>query len=519
MRTPLRPVGVFWLAFAVFAAIASCWALATPVLSVPDESAHVIKAVAQVRGELIGYRVSGERQLVMDLPPEFAFDPRTMCFVYNSNVDGSCGVELGDPGGSARAASWVSAYNPLYYYLVGWPSLFLGGSAGVYAMRLVSGLLGALLFAAAAMAGVASLRARWMPAALAFAGAPMVVYLTGAVNPNGFEILSALALTVGLLRLLGTFGGPDRDAFSLPRSLLWTIVVVSSICLANARALGPLWLVVIVGLCLLATGWRATRALFTTRSTYLWLAPVAVGVLFSIGWTLAGGSLSGQAEKSDAPLVGAGFLPAAAFMLRHTPALVTQALGYFGWFDAPLPEQAFWPVVAAVAVFIVLAFVTARRRELITLTTAVLVAGMLPVAVQSYSAHQTGVIWQGRYGLFVYLAVFVLAGWALSRGGGERVGFLTSRVTWTIGALLWLFSNAAFVLVLRRYVTGNGVPIGAMFKDPQWQPPLGWLTLAVLFALCSAAFFVSLALLARRPEAGAGPVPAERPLPGLASTR
>lgn len=505
MPSPLRPRRVFWLAFALFAAMTVCWALATPIFSVPDENAHAVKAVAQVHGELIGHRIDGERQLVMDLPSGYSYSQQLLCFVFHPETPGNCGAELGEPGGALRASTWVSAYNPLYYYLVGWPSLLLNGSAGVYAMRIVSGVLGAVFFALAAMAGMASRRARWLPAGLAFAGLPMVVYLTGAVNPNGFEALSALALGVGLLRLLESFDTERFDPPRISRGTLWSVVAVSAVALANARALGPLWLVVVVALCFVATGWRSVRTLFSTRASYLPLALIAVAGVFSIGWTLVGGSLSGQAEKSDAPLVGAGILPAAAFMVRHTPAFLTQALGYFGWFDAPLPGQVFWPAIAALALVLALAFTSARRRDLVTLIVAVAVAALLPVAVQSYSAHQTGVIWQGRYGLFLYLAVLAIAGWVLSRRGGERIDFLAPRITWVVSALLWTFVNLAFVLVLRRYVIGNDVPIGGMFKDPQWQPPLGWIALVVLFAVCSAAFFSFIGVLSI-PKT---PIPAE----------
>ncbi|UAJ80566.1 DUF2142 domain-containing protein [Leifsonia sp. ZF2019] len=510
MPRVLRPVRVFWIAFALFAALAGCWALATPVLSVPDENAHVVKAVAQVHGELIGHRVPDQRQLVMDLPQGYAYTQQVLCFAFHPAQSGDCGAELGDAGGSVEVATWVSAYNPLYYYVVGWPSLFIDGNAGVYAMRIVSGLVGALFFAWAAQAAIATVRARWMPAALLFGALPMVVYLTGAVNPNGFEALSAFALAMALLRLL-EHHDPGYPVPLLSRRSLWIVVTVSSIALANARALGPLWLVVVVGLCLFAVGWTAVKNLFVARSSWLWLALIAAGGLFSLLWTLGGGSLSGQAEKSDAPLVGAGFLPAAAYMVRMIPTFAVQTLGYFGWFDTPLPGYALWPAVAAVTLLVVLAFVTARRREVLTLAVTGAVVVLLPIVVQAYSARQTGIIWQGRYGLFLYLTAFAIAAWALSRRGGERVDFLAPRITWTMSALLWVFVNLSFVLVLRRYVTGLDVPIGGLFKDPQWQPPLGWFVLAALYALVSAALMAYLARLSQRAAPTATLV--ERPEP------
>ncbi len=494
-----RPWLVFVLAFALYAALASVWALASPVFAVPDENAHAVKAIAQVRGELVGHREPGVRQLVMDLPPEYAYTPQLLCFATHPEVPGDCGVEVGTTQGSDWSATWVSTYNPLYYYLVGWPSLLFGGPAGIYAMRLASALLGAVLFAWAVQAGMASARSRFLPIGLAFLALPMVVYLTGAINPNGTEILAAAALVPALLRLLESHD-PEAPPPGLPRWYLWLIVTVSAILLANVRALGPLWLLIVVALCLLAVGWSPVRRLFTTPRSYVWLAIIAVGGLFSLGWTLSGGSLSGQAEAGDAPIVGAGFVQGAVYMVRATPTFATQALGYFGWFDAPLPGYAFWPVIAALAVLIVLAFTASRRRDVLTLGAAAVAAFVVPVVVQAYSVHQTGVIWQGRYGLFLDVTVLLLAAWVLSRGEGDRLAFLSGRLTVVVGALVALFAWLSLFFVLRRYVIGNAKPIGAMFKDPQWQPPLGWFALLVAFGVLSAAFVVFLWWLGRTAE-------------------
>jgi hypothetical protein len=467
------------------------WALASPIFSVPDENAHAAKAIAQVRGEAIGHREPGVRHLVVDVPPEFSFSPQIQCFVYHPETPATCGVELGDPGGTDWAATWVSTYNPIYYYVVGWPTFFWGGSVGIYAMRIVSGLVGAAFLAWGFQAAMASARARWMPVGIAFAATPMVLYLNGAINPNGIEIAAAIALWAALLRLLERFTGPDETNLrALPVWHLWAIVTLSSVALANARALGPLWLVVIVGVCFSAVGLRAVRRLFAKPSSYWFLSVIAMGGLFSLVWTLSGGSLSGQAEKSDAPLVGASFLTGFSYMIRTIPAFLKQSFGYFGWFDAPLPEYVDWIVIAAFAALVVLAFSAVRRRGVMSLGVVALASTLVPALVQGYSVHQTGIIWQGRYGLFLYLGIPIIAGWVLSSREGERVAYLSARYTWVVAAMLWLFGCLAFVFVLRRYVVGNAEPITAMLKDPQWQPPLGWILLAVSYTVVSAVFFL-----------------------------
>lgn len=491
---------VFWVAFLIFAVFATVWSLASPIFSVPDENAHALKAVAQVRGQVLGYQVEGVKHTVVDLPAEYSYTPQTVCFAYVPTQPGNCGVELGDAGGSTWFSTWVGAYNPLYYYAVGWPSLILDGSAGIYGMRIVSGLLAATFVAWAYQAALSGRRSRWMPLGLAFAAAPMVVYFFGSVNPNGIEIASAIALWTALPRLLRQFDSRNApaDGSTLPRWYLWGIVTLASVTLATARATGPLWLVVVVGVCFIASGWDPVKTLFTTARSYLWLAIVAAGGVFSIVWTLRGGSLSGQAEATDAPLVGGSFLQGFFHVLRTTPGYLQQAVGYFGWFDTPLPASAYWLFVVPLGVLLVLCLAASRRRGLVSIAVVAAAALFVPALVQGYSVSQTGIIWQGRYGLFLYLGVVILAAVMLSEKQADRAAFLSTRVTWMGSALIALFGMLAFTVVMKRYVVGSGQPINAMWENPAWQPPLGWPLLLALYALVSVAFIVWTGWIAAR---------------------
>lgn len=473
----------FFLPFGVFALLGVLWSLASPIFSVPDENAHALKAIAQLQGQIVGYTKPDVKHVIVDLEPEDAYNGHMLCFATQPEVTAACGVELGSPDGQLWFNTWVGTYNPMYYYLVGWPSLLFDGNAGIFAMRIASSLLGAALLAWGFLAATSGARARWMPIAVAFAAAPMCMYLIGAVNPNGAEFAAAVAVWAGVLRLLETFRDDLSERPGLSRPALWGGVTVASIVLVNARALGPLWLVVIVGLCFLATGWSPVRRLFTTASSYWWLAGIAIGGLFSVGWTLSGGSLSNQAEASDAPLVNGTFLQGFAHTVRTTPDYLQQAIGYFGWFDAPLPVWTYWFFVAAFAVLLVLAFTATRRRSVLVLAAVVGVSLLLPPLAQGYSVHQTGIIWQGRYGLFLYLGIAIVAGWLLSRDA-PAVGFLAPRVAWIAASLIAAYGLLAFFLVLVRYVIAKA-PLAEMLSAPQWQPPLGWLPLTLAYAIVS----------------------------------
>jgi len=490
--SPGRPSKrVFLIAFLFVATLGTLWAMSSPVFSVPDESAHAVKAIAQVRGEVIGHERVGSRQLVMDVPDGYSYTPNILCFATVPERPANCGSELGDPSGTTWAETQVSAYNPLYYYVVGWPSLLFQGNAGIYAMRIASALFSAIFVAWAVQIGFASTRSRWLPAGLAFTVTPMIVYLAGSVNPNGIEVASAASFWIGLLALFDRYGAPAAE----PRSRLWypwIVVVISGVVLANARALGPLWVLIVVLLVAAVAGRKQVAALFRRGFSYWGIAVLAAGGLFSIIWTLSGGSLSGQAQKSDAPLVGASFLSGAAYMVRMTPQFLQQAIGVFGWQDTYLPGTVYWLMIAAFVAIVITAVAGLSRRNCLLLVLVSVAAFVVPLLVQAYSAHQTGIIWQGRYGLFLYIGIPIVAAWLMSGSDALRFEYLRARLVPITLGLLWVFGVAAFVFVLRRYVVGTDMPIRAMLTTPAWEPPFGWATLVALFAVVSAGAAVCL---------------------------
>lgn len=490
---------LFWIPFAFIAVLASLWALASPLFSIPDENAHATKAIAQVRGELVGAAEAGKKYLVVDLPPGYHYNHSAMCYLFVPTKSAHCAASYGDGTGTDYFENWVGAYNPIYYYLVGWPSLLTdNGAVGVYAMRIASALLGAALLAWAFQSALSSIRSRWLPLGLLLVAGPMVLYLVGSVNPNGVEIAAAAALWASLLRLLERHDDRLEAAWSsLPAWYLWLIVTVSSILLANARSVGPLWLVIVVAACVGIAGRRAARAFFTRGRNYRWIAVIAAGTLFAGVWTLATNGAGTQAGTADAPLVGKGFFSGFAAMIRFTPNFLQEQLGVFGWLDTPLPWILYAAISIAIGVVVVLAVTGTDRRTAIVVLSALAATILVPALVQGLTISRTGLIWQGRYGLFLFLAVPLLASWMLSTPAGARLAFLSVRVGWIGLGLAGFYSIVGFFAVLRRFVTGFGAGIGAMFH-PDWQPPLGWEALVGLYALAMTGFVLWLGFRGRR---------------------
>ena len=483
----------FLAPFAVFGLLGMLWALASPVFSVPDENAHATKAIAQLRGQVIGYTLPGVKHLVVDLPPGYEYTPDMLCFATHSEVPASCAVELGDPGGQDWFNTWVGAYNPVYYYLVGWPSLLFDGNAGVYAMRIASSLLGAALLAWAFLAAASGTRSRWMPLGIAFAAAPDEHVPDRRGQP---ERRGARGSGRGLGRrpaLLETFGVPRRsDRGSRgPRSgrASRSRPSCSSMPARSARCGSS----IIVALCFLASGWPPVKAPVHDRGELLVARePSRSAGVFSAGLDAVGRQpLEPGRGVRRAPRrrhVPAGVPPHDPDDARLCTAgdrvlrLDRRAAARVGVLAASSPRSRSWSCSRFTAHPGAQRAGAVRDRD----RRAVLV----PALVQGYSVHQTGIIWQGRYGLFLYLGITIVAAWLLV---GMRPADRTTSPRASPG---WpppssrAFGVIAFFLVLVRYVIGGEAPLGEMLSAPQWQPPLGWPRSR------SATLIVSLALVA-----------------------
>ena len=129
------------------------WSLATPLFASPDEPAQVARAVALVHGQLIGKTVKNDGNPITDvtIPKVYAAGSVYAVLAFRDTVPASCTTRLTQSKAAVRTTTYVGRYPPLYYAIVGLPSLFTASSNGLYAMRLVSALLNAVFLALAAL--------------------------------------------------------------------------------------------------------------------------------------------------------------------------------------------------------------------------------------------------------------------------------------------------------------------------------------------------------------------------------
>lgn len=462
------------------------WAFSAPLASAPDEASHLIRAAAVARGQVVSERLESSPTLTKAVIPENIANALSLtCFAFDASTDASCQAQSRNTSEQLVVAGGTAGLNsPVYYAAVGWPSLVFTGDAAYYAMRIMSAVLCAFAFGVLVMQLGEMRRSRW-----AFVGAivgitPMALYLGGMVNPNGVEVASAGALLVTMLAMArGTSTG----------SRLWeqaTLALVSAVLLMSTRSISLLW-ILLIALIALFLG-RRERVLRLLRSPAGWLLlfGTAIASVATVVWYLNPPSLAGG-SASAVSLVG--YLFAGISTLVHSFDYLAGMIGLFGWVDTPAPSMTNAVWMAAILGLIAAALIRGRRRTRAAVWAMITICLLVPVATQLSLYAQYGYVWQGRYMLAMLLCLLILAGVALDDAGVSATAG-RSRLVTVLFVLLAIGHLFAFVTALWRYVVGLDADIGQFVFSGAWQPPLGWKTLAALYAM-----FIGLgAWLARR---------------------
>jgi hypothetical protein len=477
-----------WGPFAVAAALTAVWTFAMPLYAGPDEPAHVVRAAATARGEIVGKTVAGEvaPASLVHVPAAIAARSRPPCFAMRPSVAASCPLRpRPDPPADPReATTHVGRYPPAYYVLVGAASLADARPArAVYLMRLVSALIAAALVASA----WASARAWRGGAGLALAVTPVALFLGGSVNPNGTEILAGVALWAGALGLAELGEAAPASLVARTGSAACVLVLV--------RSSGPLWLALAALVLLVAAPAGCVRALARRRDVRGWLAALAASGAAALWWArVAGGT-------GIVPSSNRGTGTTAQLLWRsagRTMLWVRQMVGTVGWNDAPAPAWTAWAWAAAVVLLVAGALVRGRPRARAAVLLAVALPFAVSVVVQTLTARRYGFYWQGRYVFPLAAGIPLTAVWAYRPGRAATRAVVAAVVAVHLTTLLW---------ALRRWTIGTGHS-GLGLVHVSWHPPLPpVLLLAADAALLAVAAYAVLPTTRERrgQQAQAGP--------------
>lgn len=459
--------------FPILAALSMLWAVASPLMSIPDEPAHTIKAASVARGQLIG--VSGNKQsdlMIVQVPEYIAVIGNQTCPAGKANVTADCALPI---DGTARdlvdAVTSAGNYNPMYYAVVGLPSRILTGATAIYAMRAVSALLCAGFLALAVGAAASMRRPFWPTTGVLVAVTPMLLYLNGSINPNALEIVTTASLFLSACLVFEN----SKNLATVKTGMV--VVGISGAVLANTRALSLLWLAFAVVAAVLIHGWKPLVAVAKNRLGQASIAFIALGCMASLAWLVVANSFQSLVGTPTEITQG----QAIATMLDLTFAYSTGYIGIMGWLDTPLPGAvyAFWNFAFAAIIIGGLSVRRLRSRTGVILVLAGVI--ILPAILQAQVVESLGYIWQGRYLLALFVLLLMVCGVAMRTRTTPTGQWAKSLACWVIAGAIGVHFYA-FIYVLRRYTVGiQGHTNWLEMFEPMWQPPFTWQLLSVAY--------------------------------------
>ncbi len=474
-------------AFAGFFLLLGAWAVAAPYNGTPDEQQHVLRAATVVTGQ-VAPRPSAVLPGFSDVDAPASLN-RFRCWQFNPSAPASCAPE---PGGDTTVGPVPTAagrYHPLYYAMVGWPLALAPNWAGVLLARLISAALCAALLSAALTDALRWSRGRLAVLGVLIAATPMVAQMGGALNPNGLEIASGVALfaagaplfaalrqqTPKQVAAAGRHHRAEPYTTDYPElARLLAHVGLASLGLAMLRAAGPIWLLVALMALLVPFRRRMMRGLWEWRAARMWIVGVGVAALASIAWTAG----FGTADLGDYTGGRRYAVAQAVWVIGNSwPAYLNQAVGIMSWLDTPLPGLVYLVWQAAASGLIILALLLTDRAGRWRLA-ALAVAGVLvPTALIVAMINTAGFFTQGRYLLPVLVGLPIVGAYLIAVRAGAAPPTRTA-VRLAVAVLLPLqVGSLAYTMV--RWQSGLAPDPGIRQLNPfagPWHPPLGSVT-------------------------------------------
>jgi hypothetical protein len=480
----VSPIPLFAVSTLIAFALMAAWSVGMPRFSGPDEPTQIIHAAAVVRGQFVGLPMGGpgDAYTQVNVPAELANgDVVIPCYQWNPTVPASCVHVAPVPNRTVSAGTYAGRYPPLYYAIVGLPTLVVTSPAGITLMRLVSSLLNAIFLGLAIMCVGVWSRNRLLALGILLALTPMAFYLGGMVNPNGLEISAAICLWVsGLVLALEHLEDPPRG--------LVAVMVTAAAVLTLTRGVSPLWTFLTVVI-LVALGDRSAVVSLVRRRRDV---QVGAGIVLLCGVAAVGWIVRQHALD----LVPAGAKPHAGTSTMHilfeafgqTGSWFEQMVGIFGSLEAPSPLPTFLAWWVAIGAVVLLAFAVGRRREIGSLVVLIVLVLLLPAFMELPKATSEGLVWQGRYTLPLGVGIPLIGTAIIGRSALPQQ--LVRRTFGILAIALPIAGLLAFCEALRRFSTGVLGPLIPWRGG--WQPPGGTLLDLIWYAVATTLFSILL---------------------------
>lgn len=460
------------------------WVFTNPPGAAPDETDHLIKAIAagrldigvtftgQLGEDLVSQRSSSTARTV-NIPANLAPDG-FLCTAFQPDVTAAC-LPTSPVGGPelVERTTTVGAY-PLFGYVpMGIATRFADTpQQAIHLARLVSLLMSVgLLFLAAWHL------TRWMgrgaAVGLAVGVTPMAIFAASSVSTSGVEIFSAAAVAAVVV-----VSGKRPATLADPGTL--AVLTISASALVLSRQLGAVTFVVLAVVALLRGG---ARVVWEQLRLGRW--PM-IATLIVVGLSCV--SLLVWEIRYDHPALTGSLFSAGAFgaYIDQSFVYVSKGVGWFGWLDTPLPGPAIALWVYVAVTMIGGAILLGRRADRWTLIGLFVVIAAVAYVTHATVFYPVAAGLQGRHMLPIFMILPTFAGVVLAEhlqsaphpGAVRRLAVLVGITM----AGLQLFS---LIINARRYAVGAEGPVWFV-PSAQWAPRFGWWP---WFAIAAAAAF------------------------------
>lgn len=461
-----------FILIALFFVVGASWSFSTAPGGSPDEIQHVFRAWTVWDDQIVLDPVNGggaSGDVAEGLISAGA--NKIICFVFKPDVTADCGepwsAEMGPPLTTLLLAG---RYNPVYYLAVGWPLRFTDPLTAIYAMRLVSSLLSAVLIALAATAASLRLGAPLARAGVLVGLTPMALFLSGSVNPSGLEIAAAVCGWTGVVLLARAPDHPAARWWAASAGIGLSMMVLS-------RPASFIWLVPIAAVSVILVNKARWKLLLHSPAAWVAVGSIAASVGFVLIWARIARTSDVTAAVPFGDLRD-GFVNA----LQAVSGWWLQQVGVLGYLDTLPPASVVAATAGSVLVPLVLVLAWARGRDRLAQLAAVAAALAVPVAASTALYPEAGNVWQGRYNMPVSVGMVILAGILLDSVSGLDGARRLSVARWIAG--LWAFAGVAMVFYnLQRYAVGDSASYLFIINPTPWSPPLPILMCVALAAV------------------------------------
>lgn len=489
-QSMLRRIGLL-LTFGAIVCGALAWTASSPIGASPDEPAHIDYSWGSATGQTWPWSIEEERDGLdrvvarIEIPAELTEYPRPKCYM-GADYSTACQIPMGEAlAGDVSTTSYMAKYPMVYYLFIGFTlkaglTLGLSGFSALFAARFISAVLS---FGLVALAGwILSKRYDWRAIAIpvALLLVPNAQSQFASINPNGFEISSAVLLAAIVVAIRSDVGAERGVSAAMQIGL-----VLVSLALGWTRPMSIAWLGLILLLLLIPVNEHHVIREISKLTTAL----VIFVCLFLFGWLVYQATgVTTQDVSSDLSLwENHPFLLKAAVILLRFGSMLQTGFGTMGWADTSLPTLFFviWLVVGSITIGAAISSAKSKRCSVgITLIVGVFLGSILLIFIESLHAAFG---WQGRYWLPIVAACLVLLVPLLNNGlaGRQHV----ARFVWAPVATMAGIGVFAVIFNMWRYEYGFNLVYVRFeefpypWRDPAWIPAGG-----------NGAFYVSVAL-------------------------